>query len=294
MTNQRPKPTGIRLGLLGASLASALLAGAAGAQEEREPGWYDTAELTLVQTAGNTEASTLGLRNLLERLWSDAHLGFTTRALRSEQATLTRFARLSDAGLELVELDDTELSAENYLARLRYRHDVIESFFWFTGTSWERNQFAGFDSRTSAVGGVGNTWWDREDTHLRTNYGATWTREENLEGESDSFAGVEVGWDYRRDFGATSSYSSVLQIDQNLDDTDDLRADFVNAVSVKMTGRLALQLSLQLLYDNQPASTLIPVIDAEGAPTGDRVPFELDVLDSVLNVALVIDFGGAR
>lgn len=278
-------------------LLLALLAAAAGAQEEeeREPGWYDAAELTVVQTAGNTEASTLGLRNVLERVWEDAELTFTARALRSEQTTFTRFARLTDDGLDLVEIDDSELSAENYLARLRYRHELDTALFWFAGTSWERNQFAGFDSRTSVVGGLGHVWWEREESHLRTNYGATWTREEStLGGGSESFAGVELGWDYRRDFGTNSSYTSVLRIDENLDDTDDLRADFVNAVSVKMTERLALQLSLQLLFDNQPASTQIPVVGADGAPTGERVPFQLDELDSVLNVALVIDFARPR
>jgi putative salt-induced outer membrane protein YdiY len=260
------------------------------AQEQREPGWYDTAELTLVQTAGNTEASTFGLRNVLERLWERSRFSFTARALRAEQTTFSRFARATGTGFDLVEIGDSALTAENYLARLRYHHDVHDGLFWFTGASWERNQFAGFDSRTSAVGGVGHVWWEAEDSHFRTNYGVSWTRQEDVVGGSESFAGLELGWDYRRDFGASSSYTSLLQLDENLDDTDDLRVDFSNAVSVRMNARLALKVGLQLLYDNQPAFAAVPVLGPDDRPTGEVVPFELDELDSVLNVALVIDF----
>ncbi|HUP25508.1 MAG TPA: hypothetical protein VNB06_21530 [Thermoanaerobaculia bacterium] len=41
-------------------------------QDEREPGWYDQAEVSFVQTGGNAEAGSLALRNTLERVWENA------------------------------------------------------------------------------------------------------------------------------------------------------------------------------------------------------------------------------
>jgi len=74
-----------------------------------------------------------------------------------------------------------------------------------------------------------------------------------------------------------------------LDDTEDYRADLVNTISVAMSKRLALKASFQLLFDNRPALTDIPLIGGDSLD-GSRVLVELDNLDSVLMVSLVTNF----
>jgi hypothetical protein len=56
-----------------------------------------------------------------------------------------------------------------------------------------------------------------------------------------------------------------------------------------MSERLALKVSWQLLWDNQPAFVSVPVT-ARGVPTGDVAFAELDDLDSLATVALVVNF----
>ena len=58
----------------------------------------------------------------------------------------------------------------------------------------------------------------------------------------------------------------------------------------ELSSRLALKVSLQLLYDGRPSLIDLAVVDPAGAPTGDAVRVELDELDSVLNVSLVVNF----
>jgi putative salt-induced outer membrane protein YdiY len=262
------------------------------AQDEREPGWYDTAELSFVGTDGNSESTTLGFANKLERLWTDASLVFSASALRAESTAFSRYAVGTPDDFRLVEDSVSNLTAENYDLGLRYDRDISETFFWYTGAQWTRNQFAGFDSRFVAAAGVGNTWWDRDAGHFRTDYALTYTTQDDLVSNAavaDSFLGAQLGWDFARKFG-NATYTNLLKVDLNADETEDLRADMIHALAVSMTERLALKVSLHWLYDNLPALAGVALLDANGLPTGTSVLRQLDELDQVLTVALVVSF----
>jgi len=100
---------------------------------------------------------------------------------------------------------------------------------------------------------------------------------------------VRLGYDYGRGLSQTTTFTSVLVVDVNADETDDLRADFTNAVSVSINQLLALKVGLQLRYDNLPSLIQVPLFDPAGLPTGDQVAAELDDLDSKLTVTLVLE-----
>src|SRR5690606_22147251 len=102
-------------------------------------------------------------------------------------------------------------------------------------------------------------------------------------------AGIRLGWDYLNTLTPTTSLSSLLALDENLEETGDLRVDTTNAISVAISDRLALKVALQLLYDAEPAFAAVPVL-LDGVPTGEVARVELDELDSVTTVALVLEF----
>ena len=109
---------------------------------------------------------------------------------------------------------------------------------------------------------------------------------------SDTFAGARFSWEYVDGIGDQTTYSNALVVDQNLDDTDDLRGDMVNSLSVSMNERLALKVSLRWLYDKQPSFVSVLLFDAlppGGALIGSR-PVELDELDTIFTASLVINF----
>ncbi len=280
-------------GALACAVALCTIATPARAQDdEKVLGWSKTAELSLVAISGNSESETFGFKTSFVKTMESSTFALSAAGLRAESTTTRRVA-FGSAPFTIREIPDTVLTAESFTASGRYDHLLSERLFWYTGLTWERNEFAGFSERLTGVGGIGHLWWDREDSRFRTDYGLTWTSQDDLIANpalDDSFLGARFSYDYWRQLTSTAEYASVLIVDQNLDESEDLRADFINSLSVSLSDRLALKVSLQALYDNLPALALLPVVDATGTPTGATVPFELDDLDTVFTTALVVNF----
>ena len=55
-----------------------------------------------------------------------------------------------------------------------------------------------------------------------------------------------------------------------------------------MTERLALKVSGEAKYDNEPALVEVPRELPAGVPTGDVALVELEALDTILSAALVV------
>ncbi len=264
---------------------------AASAQdEEPKTGWFDTAELTYVLTSGNAETSTLGFKNDLVRLWKDAEFSLKVGAIRAESTTVARRVVGTPDNFTLIEDETTETTAENYFLRARYARDITDTLFWYVGGGWERDRFAGIDNRYSTGAGIGLTHFDEDARRFKTTYGVTFTRQEDLSGFEDEFAGLQFTWLYFRQFNETTEYGNDLVLDYNLDETDDWRGDMTNWLAVNMTDRLALKLSLQLKYDNLPSAQLVALESALPQFVGVEVPVPLDELDSIFSVAMVINF----
>ena len=266
--------------------------GTASAQDdEPELGWSETAELTVVFTGGNAEASTLGFRNQLARTWENATFVFDAGALRAESATIVRSAvGVSPASFQVTKDSVSALTAESYYARGQYDHEINARVFWYTGGGWGRNTFAGFANRSSAGGGFGNIWVDDDRATFKTAYGLTVTRQDNLVGSDTTSAGLRLSYDYRHQVTSNTEFTSVLVADENLDETGDFRTDLINAVAVSMTSQLALKVSWQLLYDRQPSLIELPLFGAGGLPSGDTVLATLDKVDNLMTFALVASF----
>ncbi len=258
----------------------------------QEPGWKNTAEISYVVAAGNASIATLGFGDKLIRRWEKSQFEFRVSGIRAESVIYTR--TVSAAGPPpVVDTDsETNVTAENYAVATRFNRTISEHFFWYGGAGWKRNRFAGIKNLYAAAAGLGNTWIDREDARFRTEYAATFTRQEDLEGGPDaarSFAGARLSWNYERQLTANTRYSNDLELDENLKDTQDFRADMLHALQVSMSSNLALKVSLQLLFDNQPAS--VKAADPLSLlPAGEVALVGLKKLDTVFTVSLVVDF----
>lgn len=277
--------------LAGGFLLTGLLAAPlAWAQDDEEDlGWALTGEVSLIATDGNAEAETLGFGLVADRTRERDALSFAAGGLRAESTTFNRFAIGTPDDFQVVEESDTDLTAESFYLRGRYQRDISERAFWFTGAGWERNEFAGFTSRYSVVGGVGREWYATDRGHFRADVGLSFTTQEDVVDGSEAredFLGLRLSYDYGRQLTETTRFSSVLIIDENLDETEDLRADLLNALSVSINELLSLKIGLHLLYDNLPSLADVPLFDGAGVEVGS-VLTELDELDTVLSVAVV-------
>lgn len=250
--------------------------------QDRELGWADQAEFTFVMSAGNATASTFGLKNVLDRIWESSSFNLSAGGVRTFAALKTGEASGTAGNFTPVKNED--VTAENFYVRSRYDRTISDAAFVFGGAGWDRNTFAGIDSRYSFVGGTGRTWFEEDAKHFKTDIGVTYTIQDNVVGGSDSFAGLRGTWDYFNTLTETTTFGSALIVDENLSTTEDFRADFTNYVSVTMSERMALKASLQLLFDNLPSLEEFTLISDQST-----VSQSLDKLDSIFTVALVVN-----
>ncbi len=268
--------------------------GAQAQDEEEKRGWYFSADLSYVLTAGNAEASTIGLGLKADRYWERSRLKLAARGIRVESALKTRTAvGSSQDDFQLVEEKNTETTAENYLAGAKYDWDVAEVLFLFGSADWVRNTFAGVESRVVMTAGAGNTILDDAKHTLRTNYGLTTTYQKDVASDpsrSDWFGGLRFGYNYDLTVTETAQFESTGILDSAFDDFEDIRINWLNSLSVSISQLLALKAGLLLQWDNTPSLTEVPLENPLGTPTGETVFVPLEELDTAFNVALVLNF----
>jgi putative salt-induced outer membrane protein YdiY len=253
--------------------------------------WENATELSFVATGGNASSTTLGLKASLTGTGAPNTVKLEVGGIRASSNITTRRAAGTTASFTVTETTSSEVTAESYFARSRYDR-AFAGAFAFGGAGWERNTFAGVDNRYSLVTGVGRTWIEGETGRFKTDVGGTYTIQRDVQptpGADEEFFGSRATVEAMRRLTTTADYSSVLIADQNLEETEDFRADWINSIAVTISQGLALKTSLQLLYDAQPANVPVPLFDTGGTQTG-TVSTQGDGVDSVVTVTLVIKF----
>jgi putative salt-induced outer membrane protein YdiY len=289
MVNHTLRTAGISLvcGLV----ASGIAVTQADAQDDANKGIYFTGELSTVSTFGNSESLTLGVGTTLGHLWETSELKFEAGGVRTESSIKTRTATGTTQSFAVQDLKRTEKTAEAYYLRGRYDRNVSANFFVFGGADWLRNTFAGIDSRTLLAAGAGNMWVKTETTRFKTDVGFTYTFQDDVfENPLNkmNFPGIRLGYDLRSTLSASTNFESSLVGDWNLDNTDDVRLNLLNSVSVAISSMLALKPALKLQWQNAPSSTQVPLFDNGGVDTGQTVLVPLQKLDSIFTLSLVL------
>jgi putative salt-induced outer membrane protein YdiY len=285
---------GLRLAAAAALAAAVLAPPPASAAAQEDPAkirWAFQGELTSVLSHGNSEALTLGLGTVIRRQWEKDALRFEAGAIRVETGKITRKAvGTADAFTVTRDVERTK-TAEALFARGRYDRRISERVFAFGGVDWLRNTFAGIDSRLLMAAGGGSKLAASDRTRLSLRYAATYTFQADVVKNpfvGTDFVGVRVAWELWRRVSASTVFESAFTGDQNLRDTDDLRVDLTNALTVDVNDKLALKPSLQLLWRNRPSLSDVPLYATDGSATGAKVKAPLEELDTFFRLALVL------
>jgi putative salt-induced outer membrane protein YdiY len=251
--------------------------------------WENATELSFVSTSGNASSSTLGLKSSLTGTGGPNTFKLELGGIRGETSVTARTATGTPGSFTVSETTTSQLTAESYFARGRYDRS-LGPVFLFAGVGWDRNTFAGVQNRYALVAGVGRVWTETDNGHFKTDVGATYTIQKDVDpapGADDAFGGLRASIDAMRQLTEGAQYTSVLVGDLNVEDSEDYRIDWINSLSFQLSQSLAFKTSYQLLFDHQPALLKLPLFDTGGTPTGD-VLSPGDKVDSVLTVTLVI------
>jgi putative salt-induced outer membrane protein YdiY len=252
--------------------------------------WSNATEVSYVSTSGNASSSTLGLKGTLEGSGGANEFKFEVGGVRASSDLTTRIAVGTVDDFDIFEDVRSEKTAESYFARGRYDRSFGAGFA-FAGAGWDRNTFAGIQNRTQFMSGLGRTFVEGDNGRFKADAGLTYTMQKDVDpvpGAKEGFGGWRVSLDAVRRISQTSDFRSELVVNNSFEDTSDVRADWVNSLSVSINSALALKTSLQLLWDNVPAQIGVPLETTGGAPTGTNVLTPSEGLDTVLTLALVI------
>lgn len=289
-----------------AVLAVVLIGSAGPAPAAEVPGWYSTADLSFVMSEGNTKTQTLGATLDLDRNWLRTSWQNTASFVYTGTAEPTRRAIGTSAANAQLETGPRVTKAEKIFADSTFQRRVTERFYWDVGATFDRDRFAGLNSRILGKAGIGYLWENRENARFSTGVAATFTSQDDVVDDPETeneFAGVQFNADGERRFGDQNQhvFASTLVVDQNLQDTDDLRFNWDNSLAVSMTRRLALKVGVVLTFDNLPQLVEFPLFlqTAQGlTETNIRIPGRAEKLDTTATVSLVINFtpgpSGAR
>ena len=235
--------------------------------------WENSTELSFVSTGGNSSSSTLGLKSALTATGGRNAFKLEVGGIRGETTFRTLTATGTATDFTVNETTNSQLTAENYFARGRYDR-AFGGAFAFSGAGWDRNTFAAIHNRYAFVAGLGKAFADSETGRFKADIGLTYTIQKDVDPAPDvdeGFGGVRFGVDAMKRLSTSAEFSSTLIVDENVEETDDLRADWINSLSVSLSERLSFKTSLQLLYDKQPSLLSVWLLDAGGVPTGTNV-----------------------
>jgi len=292
--------------VVGATALLCALSLSSPARAAEVPGWYSRTDFNAALTRGNSDTLNVGLNAEFTRKWLRTE--WKTRAIfsRNDVSEPTRRA-VSTCALPCDTVADARDEAgpnvtksEKTFADSTFMRRVTERFFWNVAGSFERDKFAGLDSRAVAALGVGYRWENRDKSGLfDATFGPTYTTQKEVVDDPSTvndFAGARFAATGSYKFGDTkgSTFSSQLVMDENLQDTADLRANWVNRLTVAMSQRLALNLSAQFVYDNQPQLVQLTIFRSNAAgnlvETQSRKDFAAKKLDATISAGITITF----
>lgn len=223
------------------------------AEEAPDKRWRDQAEFSFVQTGGNTEVTTLSLKNLLTyRVSRPLSLSWKVEALNS--------------------IKSGTQTAERYLTELRGDYLVTQRMYGIASTSWLRDRFAGIDAHYDGSLGVGYRFLEGPRHTLIGEAGLNYTYEQYINNTSDDYPASRLFGKYQFAITERNILSQSLEY---LQDLELIRGQVLNsetALTAALTNIFSLKASYTVRFHSKP------------------VPATLKKTDTTLAMALVATF----
>lgn len=275
-----------------------LLAAASPGHAAVVPGWYSTTDLMFAMATGNSQTFNLGVNLDVTRQWLRTEWKTTATFQRTDVNEPGRRA-IGTPGSFTFETGPSVTKSEKLFFNTVVNRRITERFLWNAGGSLERDIFAGLRLRSLGQLGVGYLWLKPDNSNkFQVGVAGTYTSQDDVEDDpttENQFFGVRFTADDETRFGDRQQhvFTSLLVVDENLQDTDDLRFNWNNGLSVAINNRLSLKLGLQFAYDHLPQLVDFDLfLRTPGGllvETGETVPGRAEELDTTASVSLVIN-----
>ena len=125
----------------------------------------------------------------------------------------------------------------------------------FAGGSYERNTFAGFNSRADEIAGLA---WKailapQDSMYLDT--GGVLTQESDVNGTSPSYPSARGAPDYKHQFSKLAYFSQFVEYIPNLQTSGSYRFNTESALVAPISTHIGIKLSYAIRFDSRPQPT---------------------------------------
>lgn len=195
--------------------------------------WTDQAELSYVDTGGNTETTSLSARN-------------TLKGPLSEKLILT----WSLSGL-LAETDGVT-TGEQYFTEFRLDYAISDRFYTFGLANWRQDEFAGLENRVSLGLGAGYKFLYGPVHELSGEAGLNQVTEDFTDGTDSDHLSVRFFGGYGWNMSEYARFTQTMEYLTDPDDNNNYQAKTETAFISTLSDILSLKTSYDMQYDNDP------------------------------------------
>lgn len=214
--------------------------------------WQDEAELSYVQTGGNTDVLSLSAKNKLTYQFTDELVGnWDISALYGET--------------------DGEKIAERYATELRLDYGLTERLYIAGHGGWLQDEFAGIEQSLFLGPVLGYKFIVGPKHFLSAETGIDYVTEEYTNGEDEDYMRGRALGLYEYLLTEKSKFTQSLEYLHDFEDANNYNINSVTALITSLSDTFSIKTSYEVHYDNEP------------------VPDDLEETDTILSVALVVN-----
>jgi putative salt-induced outer membrane protein len=216
-------------------LVLSIIAPALTAQETAPKPVQFTGDIGYVNTAGNTDISTLNIGEKLD--YNLTHV------------TFKHFFSLV--------YGETDGNTTTSLWRTGVRADYALSsrLALFTSLGFDRNRFAGIQRRFEEGVGLGFKAIAEEKNKLEFEAGIAVTQQRSTTDVDDNFTSARAAGTFQHNFTPTAFFQQMVEVLPNLELSEDLRVNSETSLVAPLSKRFAVKLSYVIRYDKLPEPT---------------------------------------
>jgi putative salt-induced outer membrane protein len=219
--------------------------------------WKDEAELSYIQTGGNTAITSLSAKNLLTYQ--------ATERIKLDWSVLALFAETEVDG-------NTEKTAERYATELRLEYALTERFYTAAYGGWLRDKFSGIEDQYYVGPAVGYKFFIGPKHFLSAETGVDYVKEDYTDNTDDDYMRGRVLGKYAFALTEKTRFSQSLEYLHDFDNSDNYNVNSETALTTALSDKLSLKTSYIVKYDNEP------------------IPEELEETDTILAVTIIVNF----
>lgn len=211
-----------------------LLVSVSHAKEKGERRWEDEAELSYVDTSGNSEVTTLSAKNKFNYQFSDKiSARWKFQALNSQS--------------------DGERDAESYAMELRGHYAPTERYYNYLSANWLKDRFADIDYRYTFGAGSGYKFLTGPKHFFLSEAGLTYTLEKLINDSDTEYLGGRLYAEYEYQISADTKFSQNLEAFLDFEEMQNYMLNSETALITAINSVFSFKTSYVIKYDNVPA-----------------------------------------